>query len=107
MTITDAQVKAAADVLQQALFAGGSADLDQIARAALEAGEAAAWSRDLSAAPATEPLLLFRGTSLDTGMVIENRSTGERAWWSGDFRVNPEDIWMWRHVPKPPTEGAR
>lgn len=79
----------------------------RIARAALEAGEAAAWSRDLSAAPPRAPLLVFRGTSLDTGAVLENRSTGERAWWSGDCRVAPEDIRMWRHVPTPPTEGNR
>lgn len=79
----------------------------QSARAALEAAEAAAWSRDLSAAPPSAPLLIFMGSSLDTGMVLENPSTGERTWWSGDFRVNPEDIWMWRHVPKPTTEGDR
>lgn len=102
MTITDAQISAVLRVLES--YKGTSWGL---ARTALEAGEAAAWSRDLSAAPPRAPLLFFRGTSLDTGAVLENRSTGERAWWSADCRVAPEDIRMWRHVPVPPTEGDR
>lgn len=118
--ITDAQIEAAAEATYNALREPHNAAWDElpagglkrrrfllVARAALEAGEAAAWSRDVSAAPPSAPLLIFMGSSLDTGMVLENPSTGERTWWSGDFRVNPEDIWMWRHVPKPPTEGDR
>ena len=120
MTITDKQIEAAAEVLHDALRAPHHARWHELhekdakrriyrraARAALEAGEAAAWSRDLSAAPPSAPLLIFMGSSLDTGMVLENPSTGERTWWSGDFRVNPEDIWMWRHVPKPRTEEGK
>ncbi|MGP1254906.1 MAG: hypothetical protein ACTS10_10865 [Kiloniellales bacterium] len=111
--ITDAQVKAAADVLQKALFSGGSADLDQIARAALEAAEAAAWSTDMEAAPKD-----------GTPVLVSQRQTVFEAFyepdWPGQTWTLANEHWTdahdtscepeaWRLMPSgptPPTEGG-
>lgn len=104
MTITDAQIGAAiiaitdAQPLLTKLFS--HYDVAQIARAALEAAEAAAWSTDMEAAPKDRPLL------------IEDHHSVEMAQWGTDegFFTWMESMLQpkrWRLVPTPPTEGDR
>ena len=119
MTITDAQIEAAAEALSLAQARNGSrlypalfdlighcgpgADLAifrAAARAALEAAEAAAWSTDMEAAPKDRPLL------------VEDQHGVWRAEWGEDLDswTDPADgvkLKRWRHVPTPPTEGDR
>ena len=136
MTITDKQIEAAAEALWDdhrcsselsEIFASMSwAELRRAAacpnaikvtvdafevclraaRAALEAGEAAAWSTDMEAAPALTDLLVWIGHKVKECMVFKDKN-GTRAWSVEDSDYRDEDIRAWRLRPTPPTEGDR
>ena len=104
MSISNAQIEAAAEALlaAQPTVVGmlSRKNIAALARAALEAGEAAAWSTDMEAAPKDRPLL------------VEDQHGVWRAEWGEDLDswTDPADgvkLKRWRHVPTPPTEGDR
>ena len=120
MTITDAQIEAAAEALSLAQARNGSrlypalfdlighcgpdADLAifrAAARAALEAGEAAAWSTDFDYAPQD-------GTDIaaetNDGLVLSVHGK-EGEWTNGRHVIS--GLKRWAHLPTPPTEGDR
>ena len=115
MTITDDMVSAAAKALLAADPLGNmkvlcADELHALARAALEAAEAAAWSSDMEAATDYEEVLLhvppfapMQGT----------RSGRFKTWMVGARSIIGRDLGpdnsprMWRPLPTPPTEGDR
>ena len=99
--ITDAQISAVLRVLES--YKGNSWGL---ARAALEAGEAAAWSTDMEVTEEYQPVVTDKG-------VLHRRYPG--IWCGGTVNhpvfFTPDDPHdtpkMWRPLPTPPTEGDR
>lgn len=111
MAITDDMVSAAAKALLAADPLGNmkvlcADELRALARAALEAGERAAWSTDMEAAPALTDLLVWIGHKVKECMVFKDKN-GTRAWSVEDSDYRDEDIRAWRLRPTPPTEGDR
>lgn len=105
MTISNEQIEAAIGAMvrqQPALASGFGADeLHALARAALEAGEAAAWSTDFDYAPQD-------GTDIaaetNDGLVLSVHGK-EGEWTNGRHVIS--GLKRWAHLPTPPTEGDR
>ena len=118
MIITATQIAAATGAMvrqQPALASGFDADaLEALARAALEAAEAAAWSTDMEAAPkdGTPVLVLQRGVVFEAFYETEGLgqtwTLANESW--NDAHATDCQPEAWRFMPSsptPPTEGDR
>lgn len=81
-------------------------ELKALARAALEAAEAAAWSRDLSAAPKKDEVVMESDEGVTGSFWRQSQTDDGEGYWTDGF-CELKNIRRWRPLPTPPTEGDR